>query len=85
MVRVSESYVDLFHYKGAKTDKNIREHWVYAVGPAPSSLFHGRGAKADNARRSLGRMRASATRSASGRRAAGRTGAIVAWMRNLLR
>lgn len=85
MVRVSESYVELFQYLGAKTDKNVREHWVYAVGPAPSSLFRDRGAKADNARRSLGRMRADGMRSAKKRRAAGRTEAIVAWMRNLLR
>jgi class 3 adenylate cyclase len=85
MVRVSDGYVDLFDYKGEKFDKNDREHWVYAVGPAPRSLFRDRGTKADNARRSLGRMRANATRSAKERRAMGRTGAIVAWMRNLFR
>ena len=86
MVRVSESYVDLFQYQGTKTDHNTREHWVYAVGPAPSALFRDRGAKADNARTSLGRMRANATMSATRRlKATGRTGAFVAWIRNLFR
>jgi hypothetical protein len=38
MVRLSEDYSKLFHYEGAKTDKHVREHEVYAIGTAPSSL-----------------------------------------------
>jgi class 3 adenylate cyclase len=38
MVRLSEDYSKLFHYEGAKTDKHVREHEVYAIGAAPSSL-----------------------------------------------
>ncbi len=38
MVRLSEDYSRLFHYEGAKTDKHVREHEVYAIGAAPSSL-----------------------------------------------
>jgi class 3 adenylate cyclase len=45
MVRMSESYADLFHYQGAKTDEDVREHEVYAVSTATSSLFRYQGAK----------------------------------------
>ncbi len=38
MARLSEDYSKLFHYEGAKTDKHVREHEVYAIGAAPSSL-----------------------------------------------
>jgi class 3 adenylate cyclase len=38
MVRLSESYTNLFRYQGAKTDKHVREHEVYAVSTATSSL-----------------------------------------------
>jgi hypothetical protein len=38
MVRLSEDYAQLFHYEGAKTDKHVREHEVYAINTAPSSL-----------------------------------------------
>jgi hypothetical protein len=38
MARLSEDYAKLFHYEGAKTDKHVREHEVYAIGPAPSNL-----------------------------------------------
>ncbi len=35
MARLSEDYADMFHYEGARTDKHVREHEVYAVGAAP--------------------------------------------------
>src|SRR6266702_4179314 len=38
MAHLSEDYSKLFHYEGAKTDKHVREHEVYAIGAAPSSL-----------------------------------------------
>jgi Adenylate and Guanylate cyclase catalytic domain/PEGA domain len=38
MARLSEDYAKLFHYEGAKTDKHVREHEVYAIGSAPGSL-----------------------------------------------
>jgi class 3 adenylate cyclase len=38
MARLSEDYARLFHYEGAKTDKHVREHEVYAIDPAPSNL-----------------------------------------------
>ena len=38
MARLSEDYAKLFHYEGAKTDKHVREHEVYAIGAAPSNL-----------------------------------------------
>src|SRR5882757_793086 len=38
MARLSEDYAKLFHYQGAMTDKHVREHEVYAIGPAPSNL-----------------------------------------------
>lgn len=38
MVRLSEDYSQLFHYQGAKTDKHVREHEVYAISTAPSTL-----------------------------------------------
>jgi class 3 adenylate cyclase len=45
MVRLSERYANLFHYEGVKTDTNVREHWVYAVNAAASSVFRQQGAK----------------------------------------
>ncbi|MGB7540610.1 MAG: adenylate/guanylate cyclase domain-containing protein [Burkholderiales bacterium] len=36
MARMSEDYVGVFEYAGAKTDKHVREHEVYAVSAAPS-------------------------------------------------
>jgi class 3 adenylate cyclase len=54
MVRISESYVDLLHYQGEKTDKNARAHWVYAVGAAASDALRSQRAKTGNARGSLG-------------------------------
>jgi class 3 adenylate cyclase len=38
MARLSEDYSQLFHYEGAKTDKHVREHEVYAISTAPSTL-----------------------------------------------
>jgi len=38
MVRLSEDYTQLFHYEGAKTDKHVREHEVYAISTTPSSI-----------------------------------------------
>lgn len=30
--RLSHEYGDMFHYQGARTDKHVREHEVYAIG-----------------------------------------------------
>jgi len=38
MARLSEDYAKLFHYEGAKTDKHVREHEVYAIGSVPGNL-----------------------------------------------
>jgi hypothetical protein len=38
MARLSEDYAKLFRYEGAKTDKHVREHEVYAIGAAPSNM-----------------------------------------------
>src|SRR6266581_2344048 len=38
MAHLSEDYAKLFHYEGAKTDKHVREHEVYAISSAPSNL-----------------------------------------------
>jgi len=38
IARLSEDYATLFHYEGARTDKHVREHEVYAVGAAPRRL-----------------------------------------------
>src|SRR6266849_4376058 len=38
MARLSEDYAKLFHYEGAKPDKHVREHEVYAISSAPSNL-----------------------------------------------
>jgi len=38
MVRLSEDYTQLFHYEGAKTDKHVREHEVYAISTTPGSI-----------------------------------------------
>src|SRR5574340_811089 len=32
LLRVSPQYAGLFHYQGARTDKHVREHEVYAIG-----------------------------------------------------
>jgi class 3 adenylate cyclase len=36
--RLSDGYSKLFHYEGPRTDKNVREHEVYAVGATISRL-----------------------------------------------
>ena len=38
MARLSEDYAKLFHYEGAKTDKHVREHEVYAISSTSVSL-----------------------------------------------
>lgn len=38
MSRLSEDYAKLFQYQGAKTDKHVREHELYAISSAPSTL-----------------------------------------------
>jgi hypothetical protein len=38
IVRLSGEYAQLFHYEGAKTDKHVREHELYAIGTAPSTI-----------------------------------------------
>jgi hypothetical protein len=38
MARLSEDYGKLFHYEGAKTDKHVREHEVYAIGSGVANL-----------------------------------------------
>jgi hypothetical protein len=35
---LSEGYVQLFHYEGARTDKHVREHEVYAVEASGAAL-----------------------------------------------
>ncbi len=35
---MSEEYVRLFHYEGARTDKHVREHEVYAVQASEATL-----------------------------------------------
>jgi class 3 adenylate cyclase len=35
---LSEGYVKLFHYEGARTDKHVREHEVYAVEASGAAL-----------------------------------------------
>ena len=38
MARLSEDYAKLFTYEGAKTDKHVREHEVYAINLTTGSL-----------------------------------------------
>jgi hypothetical protein len=38
MARLSEDYAKLFRYEGAKTDKHVREHEVWAISSAPGNL-----------------------------------------------
>src|SRR5262252_8964471 len=38
MARLSEDYAKLFHYEGAKTDKHVREHEVYAISSDTGNL-----------------------------------------------
>jgi hypothetical protein len=38
MARLSEDYAKLFHYKGAQTDKHVREHEIYEIGSNTASL-----------------------------------------------
>jgi hypothetical protein len=38
MARLSEDFARLFSYEGAKTDKHVREHEVYAIGSNSSGL-----------------------------------------------
>jgi hypothetical protein len=93
MVRLSESYADLFHYEGAKTDKNRCDYEVYAVSAASNSVFR----RQDKNRcdyevyavsaASNSVFRRQGTKSDDARKSPGRarewTAAIVAWMRNL--
>jgi hypothetical protein len=37
--RMSEEYAQLFHFEGARTDKHVREHEVYAVQPTDKPLL----------------------------------------------
>ena len=86
MTRLSESYAALFHYEGAKTDKDRGDYEVYAVSAAASSVLRGQRAKTNDARKSPGWAQANATMSPTGQRPElGWTAAIVAWMRNLFR
>ena len=36
--RVSKSYDSMFHYQGARTDKHVREHDVYAIGNSGDAI-----------------------------------------------
>ena len=36
--RLSDDYSELFHYEGARTDKHVREHEVYAIGATVAGL-----------------------------------------------
>src|SRR5262245_46637086 len=38
MARLSEDFAKLFHYEGAKTDKHVREHEVYAISSTTGNL-----------------------------------------------
>ena len=38
VARLSADYAELFHYEGARTDKHIREHEVYALGETMPGL-----------------------------------------------
>ncbi len=38
VARLSDDYAKLFHYEGAKTDKHVREHELYAISSSPSNL-----------------------------------------------
>jgi class 3 adenylate cyclase len=38
MARLSEDFARLFNYEGAKTDKHVREHEVYAIGSNSGGL-----------------------------------------------
>lgn len=37
--RLSDDYAQILHYEGSRTDKHVREHEVYAVGPSIPHKF----------------------------------------------
>lgn len=37
--RLSDDYAQILHYEGSRTDKHVREHEVYAVGPSIPHRF----------------------------------------------
>ncbi len=37
--RLSDDYAQILHYEGSRTDKHVREHEVYAVGPSIPHMF----------------------------------------------
>ena len=47
---LSDDYSKIFHYQGSRTDKHIREHEVYAVGPTVPGLGQRAQAKHGSAR-----------------------------------
>ena len=47
---LSDDYSNIFHYQGSHTDKHIREHEVYAVGPTVPGLGQRAQAKHGSAR-----------------------------------
>ena len=51
---LSDDYSKIFHYQGSHTDKHIREHEVYAVGPTVPGLGQRAQAKHGGARGSPG-------------------------------
>ena len=51
---LSDDYSKIFHYQGSHTDKHIREHEVYAVGPTVPGLGQRAQAKHGSARGSPG-------------------------------
>jgi hypothetical protein len=51
---LSDDYSKIFHYQGSRTDKHIREHEVYAVGPTVPGLGQRAQAKHGSARGSPG-------------------------------
>ncbi len=54
--RLSEDYVKLFNYEGARTDKHVREHEVYAVGASQPGIKRAAASARERSRR--GRMTA---------------------------
>lgn len=57
MARLSEDYAQLFRYEGAKTDKHVREHEVYAISTAPDGLRRSHHAAAPSGRVRLPSLR----------------------------
>lgn len=56
---LSDDYSKIFHYQGSRTDKHIREHEVYAVGPTVPGLGERAQAKRGSARAAAASGRAS--------------------------